>query len=566
MTAGWVCCVSACIAAVVSYHHQKKFCHKRAAAEHICMLKEKSDKLSIKNKFIATITHEIRNFVSKYPHIYINCGSIVVNSSFLKESGMWNEEVVNELSQAASFLSEILNNTLDISKLEEGKIEFNNSFESIRSVVEIVLSISKANVQKRHLRLDVSYARTLPDLMEFDKARLTQVVMNLVGNAIKFTPEKGRVAVRVGWEASEAKTPRSPLVVNRDTSRKRVRGREENSSPDSIERVPDEYSPVECSDWPKTERVRPRKIERKITSHLFVAKFHMRSLTGVSNPAAADDPARNSTFDNTPLLSTPVCISDSTRAEKRILGMSSRHTKKLSTFCVTPSAQTERSRPRAGCETTRHSDVNFALVKLWKVAKEFRMSQKHFPRDERQSVPKERLRTPARRRSPMKSLSLCASPGASRLPGTKEEEEEHMGTLTIEVEDTGCGMSAAEKERLFQPFSQVNKAVHSKFGGTGLGLWLCSKLVAAMKGSISCTSVPNHGTTFKVSLPLKARSQDSSPVLIIACAKLCRPHHSRASRCCATLSTRKRSRTPCVVPGARSSWLALSQTYSRHFV
>ncbi len=81
------------------------------------------------------------------------------------------------------------------------------------------------------------------------------------------------------------------------------------------------------------------------------------------------------------------------------------------------------------------------------------------------------------------------------------------GVLTLEVADTGCGIAEVDIPRLFQPFSQANKAVHGKFGGTGLGLWLCDKLIKAMKGTIGVTSVLNKGTTFTITLPAKAKQQ-----------------------------------------------------------
>ena len=111
--------------------------------------------------------------------------------------------MVNELVQASTFLAEILNNTLDVSKLEEGKIEFNKNYESIRNVIDIVLSITKSNADKKSIKLISNYGNNIPLLLEFDKSRLTQVVMNLVGNAVKFTPEKGKVTVRVCWRSKK---------------------------------------------------------------------------------------------------------------------------------------------------------------------------------------------------------------------------------------------------------------------------------------------------------------------------------------------------------------------------
>ena len=68
--------------------------------------------------------------------------------------------------------------------------------------------------------------------------------------------------------------------------------------------------------------------------------------------------------------------------------------------------------------------------------------------------------------------------------------------LHISIIDTGIGMSAEGISRLFKPFSQVHNARQIKAGGTGLGLVICKKLCEAMGGSISCESVPGHGTTF----------------------------------------------------------------------
>jgi signal transduction histidine kinase len=125
--------------------------------------------------------------------------SIVANATLLQDAGAWNEEIVKELTQASSFLLEMLNNTLDISKLEEGKIEFNNNYETVSNVVDVVLNIAKSNANKKQIHLKAEYSRMLPHLLKLDKSRLTQVVLNLVGNAIKFTPQCGNVTVSLGW-------------------------------------------------------------------------------------------------------------------------------------------------------------------------------------------------------------------------------------------------------------------------------------------------------------------------------------------------------------------------------
>ncbi len=72
----------------------------------------------------------------------------------------------------------------------------------------------------------------------------------------------------------------------------------------------------------------------------------------------------------------------------------------------------------------------------------------------------------------------------------------------VSVADTGIGISAEAQKRLFQPFSQADASTFRKFGGTGLGLVLCRRIVDGMAGTIDFESEEGRGSTFSISLEL----------------------------------------------------------------
>jgi signal transduction histidine kinase/CheY-like chemotaxis protein len=73
-------------------------------------------------------------------------------------------------------------------------------------------------------------------------------------------------------------------------------------------------------------------------------------------------------------------------------------------------------------------------------------------------------------------------------------------TLNFEVRDTGIGISPDKMDRLFKPFSQVDSSTTREYGGTGLGLVICDRIVGFMGGAITVQSKPGAGTTFSFSI------------------------------------------------------------------
>ncbi len=74
------------------------------------------------------------------------------------------------------------------------------------------------------------------------------------------------------------------------------------------------------------------------------------------------------------------------------------------------------------------------------------------------------------------------------------------GTLSLEVADTGVGLTPAQKAQLFQPFQQADNSTTRKYGGTGLGLVICQRFTRMMGGDITVESLPGRGSSFTMSV------------------------------------------------------------------
>ncbi|HEX4878969.1 MAG TPA: ATP-binding protein, partial [Limnobacter sp.] len=116
------------------------------------------------------------------------------------------------------------------------------------------------------------------------------------------------------------------------------------------------------------------------------------------------------------------------------------------------------------------------------------------------------LGDPTRLRQVMQNLLSNAlkftDKGSISVSAQFTEHGRDAGQITIEVKDTGMGMSEDMKRRVFQPFNQADSSIFRKYGGTGLGLSIVHSIVKCMKGRIRFDSTLGEGTVFRVELPL----------------------------------------------------------------
>lgn len=90
-------------------------------------------------------------------------------------------------------------------------------------------------------------------------------------------------------------------------------------------------------------------------------------------------------------------------------------------------------------------------------------------------------------------------------------QEPGTGRLRIEVEDTGIGIDPSERDKVFQPFSQIDQSLSSDYSGIGLGMAITQKLIEAMGGQIDFDSEKGKGTCFWIEAPVEMVAEPSQP-------------------------------------------------------
>ena len=205
----WVVSLLGIGAAVIAWSLYRIDCQQERVQHDLLEAKLQAEEaVRMKSAFLANMSHEIRSPMN----------AILGFSELLEPEGLTpkQSQYVRAIRDSGAALLQLINDILDLSKLEAGKLELHPSPTDMRDSCEFLRTVFAEQALKKSLQLQFELSSDLPRAVLLDRLRLRQVLVNLLGNAIKFT-ERGHVKTRVSWQAGNHGSDGTLLIDVEDT-------------------------------------------------------------------------------------------------------------------------------------------------------------------------------------------------------------------------------------------------------------------------------------------------------------------------------------------------------------
>lgn len=164
-----------------------------------CKVKQLEKASQHKSDFLSNISHELRTPLNA-----------IVNFSRLMLSDVKQQPAPNKLSEYATYIDaagkhllNLVNSVLDMSKIEEGKLPLELAPTDVRQMFEQVQGVMSVQADEKSIELTAQIDESVPQYLQLDESKVKQIVLNLLGNAIKFTPQGGKVGMSLSMNQQQ---------------------------------------------------------------------------------------------------------------------------------------------------------------------------------------------------------------------------------------------------------------------------------------------------------------------------------------------------------------------------
>jgi signal transduction histidine kinase len=152
----------------------------------------------LKDEFLATMSHELRSPLQAV----LGLTEVLLSGT----DGPLNEtqkKYLQIIDESGQHLLSLIKDILDLSKIGAGKMELNQEIVDIKEICQISLQFIQQSAQKKHLKVTSTLDYTMSHQLNADPRRLKQILVNLLSNALKFTPEGGSIGLEVEIDKAE---------------------------------------------------------------------------------------------------------------------------------------------------------------------------------------------------------------------------------------------------------------------------------------------------------------------------------------------------------------------------
>jgi len=173
------------VGTILFLHDMTESIRAQHAAEHARIIAEQSTRS--KSEFLARMSHEMRTPMN----------AIIGMTTIAKSSDDPCRKIycLDKINDASQHLLGVINDILDMSKIEADKLDLSLSEFNLQKMVHRIISILNFRIEEQKQTLSVDIDRDIPENIVSDEQRLAQVLMNLLSNATKFTPERGAISL-----------------------------------------------------------------------------------------------------------------------------------------------------------------------------------------------------------------------------------------------------------------------------------------------------------------------------------------------------------------------------------
>ena len=180
----------AVVVVIASIFRYQAYIYQKQQNTIVKSVREANEAIKQKQDFISNVSHDIRTPMDS-----------IIGFTELAKKNMDNPEKLKDslekISRASGHLMNLINEVLDISKIDSGQSAVEENMCSIHEIIDNVCQIMQNEIDNKKLKVELDYSMLDEDVLSCDNIRLNQILMNLVSNAVKYSYEGGHITISV---------------------------------------------------------------------------------------------------------------------------------------------------------------------------------------------------------------------------------------------------------------------------------------------------------------------------------------------------------------------------------